>query len=153
MNQKDVTEERAVELFRSGMNCAQAVVASFAEPMKYDPSLATGLSLGFGGGMGRMQKTCGVVTGSYMVLGIHNSRLYPDMKDRKEHTYEMVRSFTDHFTRIHGADDCMSLLKHDLRTEEGQQYIRENQLHEKICEKCMSTAISLVQELTAQQDR
>ena len=72
----NTTKDKAIQSFQSGMNCAQAVVTAYADRLKFDPDLAAGLSCGFGGGMGRLQQTCGALTGAFMVLGIHNSRLY-----------------------------------------------------------------------------
>lgn len=71
----NTTKDKAIQSFQSGMNCAQAVVTAYADRLKFDPDLAAGLSCGFGGGMGRLQQTCGALTGAFMVLGIHNSRL------------------------------------------------------------------------------
>ncbi len=63
-------EEIAVESFRSGLNCAQSVVAAYADEMSFDRNLALSISCGFGGGMGRLQETCGAATGAFMILGI-----------------------------------------------------------------------------------
>ncbi len=58
------TDQYAVQLFQSGLNCAQRVLISFSEKLNFDKKLATAISLGFGGGMGRLQETCGAVTGA-----------------------------------------------------------------------------------------
>lgn len=145
MNNK---EEKAIQSFKSGLNCAQAVLAAFAEDLKFDPELVSDISSGFGGGMGRLQKTCGAVTGSFMVLGIYNSKKFPDNRERKENTYTMIQSFGENFTSVHGTMDCGALLNCDLRTEEGQKYFNENNLSEKVCEKCVSDAVSIVEALT-----
>ena len=76
-------EKKAISSFKNGLNCAQSVVSAYTDEMKFDPGLALSLSCGFGGGMGRLQETCGAVTGSFMILGIHNCKKYQDNKDRK----------------------------------------------------------------------
>ncbi|MCK9311380.1 MAG: hypothetical protein M0P26_03785 [Bacteroidales bacterium] len=38
---------------------------------------------------------------------------------------------------------CRSLLGCDLATEEGQKYLKENDLHETICKKCILDAIAI----------
>jgi len=95
-------EEKAIRTFRSGLNCAQAVITAYSEEMKFDNNLALNVSVGFGGGMGRLQKTCGAVTGSFMVLGIHNCKKLSDNKDRKETTYSMIQKFSQEFKLING---------------------------------------------------
>lgn len=144
---KSKREARAVDYFRNGLNCAQAVLNSYANELSFDADMALSVSCGFGGGMGRLQKTCGAVSGSFMVFGIYNCRKYPDNNDRKEKTYEMVQKFSDKFIAIHGSTDCKSLLNCDLRTEEGRKTARDNNLYEIVCEKCVSDSIRIIEDL------
>jgi C_GCAxxG_C_C family probable redox protein len=139
--------EKAVSSFKSGLNCAQSVFTAYAEEFNMNPELALSVSCGFGGGMGRLQETCGAVTGAFMVLGIHNCKMYTDNKDSKEKTYAMVQEFSDKFKSIYGTMDCRSLINCDLRTEEGQRYAKENKVHETICEKCVFDSIRIIEEL------
>lgn len=140
-------EEKAIRTFRSGLNCAQAVITAYSEEMKFDNNLALSVSVGFGGGMGRLQKTCGAVTGSFMVLGIHNCKKLSDNKDRKEATYSMIQKFSQEFKLINGTTDCLELLKCDLKTEEGNRYAKVNNLFGTVCEKCISDSVSIINEL------
>ena len=144
---KKSIDEKAVESFKAGLNCAQSVVTSFSESLNFDKNMAETVSCGFGGGMGRLGETCGAVTGSYMVLGIFNCRNHTDNTSRKEATYPMVQEFSKKFTQIHGTTVCRSLLKCDLNTEEGHQYAKENNLFGTICEKCIADSIKIVKEL------
>jgi C_GCAxxG_C_C family probable redox protein len=140
-------EEKAIMTFRKGLNCAQAVLTAYSDEMNFDNNLALSVSCGFGGGMGRLQETCGAVTGSFMVLGIYNCKKFTDNKDRKEETYSMVQKFSEKFKQINGTTDCISLLKCDLKTEEGHQFAKENNLFETVCEKCISDSIRIVNQL------
>jgi hypothetical protein len=47
-----------------------------------------------------------------------------------------------HFRELEGMEG-------DLRTEEGHAYAVENQLFQKICEKCIVDSVRIVEELTA----
>jgi len=140
-------EEKAIEVFRSGLNCAQAVVTSYSDKLQFDNSIALSVACGFGGGMGRLQETCGAVTGSFMVLGVYNCKKISDNKDRKEKTYAMVQKFSEKFKNINGSTDCRSLLKCDLKTEEGHRYAIEHNLFGTVCEKCISDSIGIIEEL------
>ena len=141
--------ERALESFRGGLNCAQAVVTAFSEELNYDKNMALSISCGFGAGMGRLQDTCGAVTGSFMVLGIVNCRKFTDNKERKEATYGMVQKFNNKFKQIHGTLDCSSLLNCDLKTEEVNRFAKENNLFGTVCEKCISDSIGILEEIIA----
>jgi len=141
------TNEDAVHLFHSGLNCAQSVLISFSEKLKFDKALASGISLGFGSGMGRLQETCGAVTGAFMAIGIYHFRKYPDIKESKDKSYQMVREFNKRFTTIHGSSQCIELLKCDLKTEEGQRFAKENNLFETVCENCVSSSVKILDDL------
>jgi C_GCAxxG_C_C family probable redox protein len=143
-------EEKAIRTFRSGLNCAQAVVTAYSDELKFDNNLALSVSVGFGGGMGRLQETCGAVTGSFMVLGIHNCKKLSDNKDRKEATYSMIQKFSQEFKLINGTTDCLELLKCDLKTEEGNLFAKENNLFETVCEKCISDSVRTINKLIRQ---
>jgi C_GCAxxG_C_C family probable redox protein len=140
-------EEKAIESFRSGLNCAQAVLTAHAEEMGFDNNLALSVSCGFGGGMGRLQQTCGAVTGSFMVMGIHICKKFSDNIDRKEHTYALVQKFSEEFRKINGSTDCLSLLKCEIKTDEGHRYAKENNLFETVCEKCIIDSIRIIDDL------
>ena len=139
--------DRAIASFKSGLNCAQSVLTAYSDEFKIDNNAALAISCGFGAGMGRLQETCGAVTGAFMVIGLNNCREYSDNQDRKERSYTMIQKFTEEFKSIHGTIDCKTLLECDLRTEEGQSTMRNNNLNEMICEKCISDSIKIVEAL------
>ncbi|MBN1790485.1 MAG: C_GCAxxG_C_C family protein [Bacteroidales bacterium] len=140
----NIIEQIAITDFRGGLNCSQAVLTAFADDLQLDKNLALSIACGFGGGMGRLQETCGAVTGSFMVMGVHNCRKYTDNRERKEKTYAMVQEFSRRFKSIHGTLDCIDLLHADLKTNEGKQYIKDNNLYEVVCEKCITDAIHIL---------
>ena len=106
-------QEKAIKVFRSGFNCAQSVLVAYADELQLDENLAIGLSCGFGGGMGRLQGTCGAVTGSIMVIGTNKCNEYTNNKDRKDGTYALVRKFNEKFIALNGSVNCKSLLNCD----------------------------------------
>ena len=55
MTMKDRVE-KAVELFKSGYNCSQSVVAAFADMYGFTQEQALRMSASFGGGIGRMRQ-------------------------------------------------------------------------------------------------
>jgi len=140
-------ETKAIENFRSGLNCAQSIVRAFTENLKDKEGILLSVSCGFGGGMGRLQETCGAVTGAFMVIGLHNCKNLTSNSERKEATYAMVQNFSQKFKSNNGAIDCKSLLKCDLSTEDGRQYAHQHHLFEKICERCIADSANILEEL------
>lgn len=61
--------ERAVELYRKGLNCSQAVAVVFADAMNIDEATILKLSAGFGGGMGTGRGVCGALSGAATAAG------------------------------------------------------------------------------------
>jgi hypothetical protein len=53
--------EKALSYFIQGYNCSQAVFSTMARHCGIDEDLALKVASGFGGGIGRMQKTCGAI--------------------------------------------------------------------------------------------
>jgi C_GCAxxG_C_C family probable redox protein len=140
-------EEQAIVSFRSGLNCAQSMVTAYSDELNLDETMALSISCGFGGGMGRLQQTCGAVTGSYMILGVYTCKKISENSERKEQTYKLVRNFNEKFKQINGSTDCLSLLKCEIQTDEGHRYAKENNLFEKVCEKCISDSIRIIDSL------
>ena len=138
---------KAKELFSTGFNCAQAVFVPYAEEFGLNREQALKLSCGFGGGMGRQQKTCGAVSGSYMVIGLKNGKYQPEDNPAREKTYAMVKEFSRRFTEMHSTTECSELLQCNLNTEEGKKYFQEHELSAKVCTQCVKDATVLLDTL------
>jgi C_GCAxxG_C_C family probable redox protein len=137
-------QDRAAGLMDVGFNCSQAVLSSYSDVLSFDKELALSVSCGFGAGMGRLQGTCGAVTGAYMVLGIYSSKKHKDNGDRKAHSYLMIQAFNKKFIEKHKTTDCEMLLNCDLKTEQGQLYFKNNNLLETVCKSCIKDAVQLI---------
>lgn len=107
--------EKARELFKTGLNCSQSVVAAFADVLGLSEQTAARLSAGLGGGVGRQREVCGAVSGAAMVLGFVFGG--EDGKDKKR-AYEKVREFSDEFKRRNRFIVCRELLGLDKTLSE-----------------------------------
>lgn len=141
------SEEKASIYFESGFNCAQSVFTAIAETHGLDPGTARKIASGFGGGIARLQKTCGAVTGGVMAIGYLKGHELANQTEKKDETYQLIRKFVDGFTEKHKSIECADLLGFDMNTEEGKARIKELQLTEKVCHRCVKDAICLVEEL------
>jgi C_GCAxxG_C_C family probable redox protein len=139
MNKKN----KAIKLFRSGYSCSQSVLMSFAGESDDNARAASA----FGGGMGRLQKTCGAVTGAYLWFGIAYGVPGVPSAEEKNRVYERVREFNRLFVERNGTDLCSELLGEDLTSGEGRKNIKRLGLSEKICEKCISDTVDIIEML------
>ena len=137
----------AVQLFSQGFNCAQAVLGSFAERAGMDRLTALKVAGGFGAGMGRLQETCGALTGGYMAIGLSKGQSQPGDKETKESCYFMIQEFTEDFISLHGSTNCRVLLGVDLQTEEGKKRFLDEKMHTCKCEKFVATAVKQLESL------
>jgi len=119
----------AVKYFES-YNCAQSTLAAYAEDFGIKKETALQLSVGFGGGIGRLQETCGAVSAAVMLLGLASGFKEEDGRPKINEVYERVRSFVADFEHEKKTIKCRDLLNCDLSTEEGQKHFKDNNLKE-----------------------
>ncbi len=140
-------EELAVKQFKSGYNCAQSMIYSFAEELGIDKSIAMKLATGFGGGLGRTGNVCGAVTGGILILGLMFGRGENEDKIKQEKTYQYVREFIEKFKVKYGTVECKSLIDNiDLLTDEGKKRFRETNMINK-CSEYVESANKIIQEI------
>jgi C_GCAxxG_C_C family probable redox protein len=142
-------EERAADSFSMGFNCAQSVFSAFAPSYGVKEREALKIAAGFGGGMGRLQEVCGAVTGAFMVIGAANGDEVPTDHTARKKTYEDIRTFDKRFRQLHGSILCRDILGIDLNTEEGQRMLKEKDLFNTVCAKCVRDATDIVEELVS----
>ena len=141
--------EQAKELFLSGYNCAQSVVLTFADDLKYSKELAQKMASGFGGGMGKQQETCGAVTGAIMVLGLLKGEEVNNNDELKTAAYGSVKDLTRDFVATYKSTKCRDLIDCDLNTPEGEAKFKEENIMETVCVACVKKAVEIVENLTA----
>ncbi len=103
-------EEKALQYFTDGANCAQAVVMAYHEALGMDEKTAARLASSFGGGIGRLREVCGAVSGMMMVYGLMKG--YDDLHDpeaKKAH-YANVQALASKFREENGSIICRELL-------------------------------------------
>jgi C_GCAxxG_C_C family probable redox protein len=143
MNRK----EKALDLFKQGYSCSQAVAAVFAEDQGLPIATAFRLAQGFGGGMARLAETCGAVTGAIMVVGLKHGRTRPEDEAAKERTYVLVHELVRRFRGRHGALDCRDLLGCDIGTSEGRKIAADAKLHDDLCPLLIASAVEILEDI------
>lgn len=101
--------EKATENFKNGCNCAQAVLAAYADLMGLDEKDALRLGAGLGGGVGRMREVCGAFNAAAIVIGAVSGGEDLSTAARRE-IYEKVRKAADEFKKTNRSIICRELL-------------------------------------------
>lgn len=140
--------KEAENYFSSNFNCAQSTFLPFAEELQIPEIFVKQVASGFGGGMGRLQKTCGACTGAYMVIGAHVCRNYNDNAVRREKTYEMIQLFNSEFIKVNGSDQCSEIIQCDLKSEEGREKAINENKYNTVCKTCIMSAVEILEKLT-----
>ena len=99
--------EKAKELFKTGLNCSQSVVAAFADELGLSKTQAAKLSCGLGGGVGRQREVCGAVCGAAIILGFFFGG--ENGKDKMS-AYSAVQQFSEEFKKQNRSIICRELL-------------------------------------------
>jgi C_GCAxxG_C_C family probable redox protein len=132
--------EVAVEKFVSGFNCAQSILYAFGPDLGLDPETALKVATGLGGGLGGRGEVCGAVSGGILALGLKFGRGEKQEKAVAQQAHQRTGELMAAFERVHGSCVCRTLLCGcDLRTPEGKQRFREENLHQKVCVGCVRT--------------
>ena len=141
------TVEDATACFEKGYNCSQAVLWAFAPGLGLEGDMALKVSAAFGGGMGLMGNTCGVVTGALMVLGLRYGATSAADRSAKQKTYELAREFIKRFEARNGTVICRELLGFDLGTAEGRKQAAAKNTHVNVCPRFVRDAAEILQEM------
>ena len=137
-------KEKALELFSGEFNCAQSVIGAYNDLLTHKYDTLVEMAVGFGGGMGRLQLTCGAITGAFMVL---NSLFDHKKTESKEQLNFLMQEFAGLFRNKFGEMNCRNLIQHDLKTEEGRKKARDNNVFETKCAQYISYAIDLIEDI------
>jgi C_GCAxxG_C_C family probable redox protein len=138
--------EKAESIF-DNYNCSQSVLAAFGNDYGLSDEMSFKIAGSFGGGMGRLGKTCGAVSGALMVLGLRYAQTQPGDQQKKEKNYEMVREFIKQFTAKNGSCLCSELLGYDISTPEGAKAAKEKGVFSTVCGKIVADAAEIVETL------
>ncbi|MGI6037766.1 MAG: C-GCAxxG-C-C family protein [Limnochordia bacterium] len=135
--------EQAVKYFDEGYNCAESTFLALCDAMGKDGKSILTLVTGFGGGMGRSDSVCGVVSGAIAAIGLKVNRKAPQDGPGKERVYELVNRFVKEFRQELGAIDCTSINGFNFATEEGYAQFRAQDRHTTHCAPAVKKAVEL----------
>lgn len=106
-------KELASNYYKNGYNCAQAVVLAFQPEMGMEKDTLAKLSMGFGGGVARLQNVCGAVLGMVTVLS------YLKSTNDKLETYNFIQGACKQFEQ-----KVSSIICKQIKEGQDQQSIK-----------------------------
>ncbi len=102
-------DEKAKKIFGKDFNCAQSVLAPFAERFGLEEATALKLTTPFGGGIYHHGQVCGAVTGALLAIGLAEGFTGEDIS-QKQICKDLSMAFLERFEVLHGALTCPDLL-------------------------------------------
>lgn len=114
---KEKVAELAVENFKSGLNCPEAVFDAIHRAGLIDvPHECISMATGFGGGIGLSGNTCGALSGAIMSIGAVHGRPDPYAVDASvraqeiaERIYRIFNNMTNDFMQENGCLTCKDI--------------------------------------------
>ncbi len=144
MSREKVVEDLFME---KGFNCAQSVFLAFSPDSGLDDETALKLTSPFGGGIARLQNLCGAVMGGIMVIGLNRGQYRLNGTDKREETYKLTREFIERFVEMNGSMICKDMVECDINTEEGKKFLKDNDVREKVCLKCVKSSVKIIESM------
>ncbi len=147
----DMTKDHgktAEELFRSGCNCSQAVVAAFEDVTGFDRETSVKVASALGGGICRLREVCGAVGGAMIVLGmVHGGETNTD-REKKAELYRIGQDFADRFKAEMGSVVCRELLGLPEGKSEAVPEARTNAYYKKRpCAEIVRVAATILEQV------
>ncbi len=102
-------EKQALANFAAGHNCAQSVLMAYADVLGLTEEQAAMISVGFGGGMGRLRLHCGAFSAAVMLAGAMEGKAGAE-KEHRPQTYARVQEIHRQFVARNGTVSCAELL-------------------------------------------
>lgn len=123
--------EKAVEQFKKGCCCSQAVLMSFAEETGIPEETLMKISAPFGGGLGRQRLLCGAVSGMSMAAGLFLADLPEENENWKSELYAEIQELSSRCISENGSLICAELLEGTGATTGGTPEPRTPEFYKK----------------------
>lgn len=139
-------KEKALMYFGKKFHCSQAVLAAFSEDCGITKEQALKLGACLGTGM-RKGEVCGACTGALMVLGLLFGQCDENDLESRQLSNKVNDMMMERFAKVNGSYICNDLLKCDINTPEGLEYIKQNNLFTEFCPNMVANAVDVLEEI------
>lgn len=143
-------EKQAVRNFAEGCNCAQAVLLTYADVLGLTREQAAMVSVGFGGGIGRLRDNCGAFSAAVMLCGVLEGR-EGALKEHRPQTYARVQEVYRRFVERNGTINCAELLGRPAGPEAPVPEARTQAYYKsRPCARIIRSACKIIDEMLAE---
>lgn len=132
--------EQAVQYFKDGLSCSQAILLTYSTKYGLDNETAIRLGTGFSGGLARNAEVCGAVTGAIGVIGLKHGMVRLGEDHAKAQTFKVVNKFIKEFREKHDSIICRDLVGCDISTEKGRKIAVDENRFKTLCPEFVRTA-------------
>lgn len=143
-------EKQAVRNFAEGCNCAQSVLLAYHDVLGLTREQAAMVSVGFGGGIGRLRDNCGAFSAAVMLCGVMEGPEGADKAHRPQ-TYARVQELARRFREKNGSISCAELLGRQPGPEKPVPDARTKDYYRRRpCAKIIRRACQIIDEMLAE---
>jgi C_GCAxxG_C_C family probable redox protein len=145
----DKSEQAKAVMLEHHLNCAQSIVSTYCDEFGLDRNFGLKIAMGFGAGMARTGKTCGAVTGAYMILGLSQRINENNSRESIDRTYKLIHEFNRQFKAQHGSLECKELIKCSLTTPEERAVAHDRGIFTDVCPNLVRDAARILESVLA----
>ena len=146
MADKMTPETAAYRMFDIGFDCAQTVLAHFADDLEIEEETALKITSAFGGGIAGTGGMCGCVTGALMALGMKYGFTDPDAIGKGIMNSKNAE-FLAKFKERCGAVNCRELLGLDVSIPEQAAEVAATGVIQARCPHFATAACDILEEM------
>jgi C_GCAxxG_C_C family probable redox protein len=143
------SEQARAKMLEHHLNCAQSLLSTYCGEFGLDRNLGLKIAMGFGGGMARTGRTCGAVTGAYIVLGLSQRINENNARESIDRTYKLIHEFNDKFKALHGSLECKELIKFDLAIPAERTAAHDKGIFITVCPNLVRDAAKILEAVLA----
>lgn len=143
-------QEKALYYFNNGDNCAQAVIKAYCDLVGLTEQQASLVSVGFGGGIGRLRQNCGAFSGMIMTMGALDDGDGAS-PERRADVYARVQRAHQMFVERLGTINCAELLQREQKPEAPTPEARTPEYYAgRPCTRIVLTACGIIEDMLAE---
>ncbi len=139
--------EIAAGYMKSGYNCAQAVVKTYAGDVGINEEEIIKIASVLGGGIGRTGHVCGAVSGAALIIGAKFGSTDNTNIHSKDKAYQKSKELLEIFAAENKTILCKELLGYDISTEAGLKQARESGVMKQKCPLFVSSAAKILERI------
>lgn len=143
MDKGEKMNSRAQENFEMNYNCAESVLKAYLEEYGKNNEMLSAATC-FGGGFAGKKKICGVISGSFIALGLHFGRKDSEEKEVHIKARQAALELMEALQEQKGSIKCEDYVTYDLTTQEGREKLHSDKEMRESCKELMLTATGLL---------